>query len=51
MKAEGSIVEEEQNMWRRVKKGTKLQLDAGRRSALSLSSQRVITSTIRNALS
>ena len=60
VKAEGNIVEEEQNMWRRVKKGTKLQLDAGRRSALLLSSQRVkphliaeslITSTIKNALS
>ena len=58
--AEVNIVEEEQNMWRRVKKGTKLQLDAGRRSALLLSSQRVkphfiaeslITSTIKNALS
>ena len=58
VKAEGNIVEEEQNMWRRVKKGTKLQLDAGRRSALLLSSQRVklhfiaeslITSTMSRA--
>ena len=58
--AEVNIVEEEQNTWRRVKKGTKLQLDAGRRSALLLSSQRVkphfiaesfITSTVKNALS
>ena len=58
--AEVDIVEEEQNMWRRVKKGTKLQLDAGRRSSLLLSSQRVkphfiaeslIASTIKNALS
>ena len=39
--AQVNIVEEEQNMWRRVKRGTKLQLDAGRRSALLLSSQRV----------
>ena len=55
--AEVNIVEEEEDMWRRVKKGTKLQLDAGRRSALLLSSQRVkphfiaeslITSTIKN---
>ena len=41
MTAGVNIVEEEQNMWRRVKKGMKLQLDAGRRSALLLSSQRV----------
>ena len=34
--AEVNIVEEEQNMWRRVKRGTKLQLDAGRRCALLL---------------
>ena len=39
--AEVNIVEEEQNMWRRIKKGTKFQLDAGRRSALLLSSQQV----------
>ena len=39
--AEVNIVEEEQNMWRRIEKGTKLQLDAGRRSALLLSTQRV----------
>ena len=32
--AEVNIVEEEQNMWRRIKKVTKFQLDAGRRSAL-----------------
>ena len=38
---EVNIVEEEQNMWRRIKKGTKFQLDAGRRSALLLSSQQV----------
>ena len=58
--AEVNIVEEEQNTWRTDKKGTKLQLDAGRRSALLLSSQRVkphfiaeslIMSTVRNALS
>ena len=58
--AEVNVVEEEQNMWRRIKKGTKLKLDAGRRSALLLSTQRVqpyfmaeslITSTIKNALS
>ena len=29
--AEVNIVEEQQNMWRRIKKGTKFQLDAGRR--------------------
>ena len=54
------IVEEEQNTWRRVKRGTKLQLDALRMSALLLSSQRVklhsvveslITSAVKNALS
>ena len=54
-----NIVEEEQNMWRRIKKGTKFQLDAGHRSALLLSSQRVkphfvaeslITSTVKDAL-
>ena len=39
--AEVNIVEEEQSMWRRIKKGTKFQLDAGRRSALLLSSQQV----------
>ena len=58
--AEVNIVEEEQKMWRRIKKGTKFQLDAGRRSALLLSSQRVkphfvaeslITSTVKDALS
>ena len=58
--AEVNIVEEEQNMWRRTKKGTKFQLDAGRRSALLLSSQQVkpqivaeslITSTVKDALS
>ena len=58
--AEVNIVEEEQNMWRRIKKGTKFQLDAGRRSALLLSSQQVkphfvaeslITSTVKDALS
>ena len=58
--AEVNIVEEEQNMWRRIKKGTTLQLDAGRRSALLLSSQRVkphfvaeslIASTVKDALS
>ena len=58
--AEVNIVEEEQNMWRQIKKGTKFQLDAGRRSALLLSSQRVkphfvaeslITSTVQDALS
>ena len=47
-------------MWRRIKKGTKFQLDAGRRSALLLSSQLVklhfvaeslITSTVKDALS
>ena len=47
-------------MWRRIKKGTKFQLDAGRRSALLLSSQQVkphfvaeslITSTVKDALS
>ena len=47
-------------MWRRIKKGTKFQLDAGRRSPLLLSSQRVkphfvaeslITSTVKDALS
>ena len=57
---EVNIVEEEQNMWKKIKKGTKLQLDAGRRSALSLSTQQVqphfiaeslITSTIKNAWS
>ena len=56
--AEVNIVEEEQ--WRRIKKGTKFQLDAGRRSALLLSSQRVkphfvaeslIMSTVKDALS
>ena len=54
--AEVNIVEEEQN----IKKGTKIQLDAGRRSASLLSSQRVkphfvaeslITSTVKDALS
>ena len=54
-----SHVEEEQNMWRRIKKGTTFQLDAGRRSALLLSSQRVkpyfvadslIMSTVKDAL-
>ena len=58
--AEVNIVEEEQNMWRRIKKGTKFQLDAGRRSAMLLSSQQVkphflaeslITSTVKDALS
>ena len=58
--AEVNIVDEEQSMWRRVKKGTKHQLDAGRWNALLLSSQRLkphciaeslITSTIKNALS
>ena len=58
--AEVNIVEEEQNMWRRVKKGTKFQVDAGLRSALLLSSQRVKphfiaeslkTSTVTDALS
>ena len=58
--AEVNIVEDEQNMWRRIMKGTEIQLDAGRRSALLLSTQRVkphfiaeslITSTIKNALS
>ena len=58
--AEVNIVEEDQNMWRRVKRGTDLQLDAWRRSALLLSSQRVnlhftaeslVTSTVKNALS
>ena len=58
--AEVNIVEDEQNMWRRIKKGTKFQLDAGRRSALLLSSQQVqhhfvaeslITSTVKDALS
>ena len=59
--AEANIVEEEQNMWRRIKKGTKFQVDAGRRSALLLSSQQVkaphvvaeslITSTVKDALS
>ena len=57
---EVNIVEEEQNMWRRIKKGTKFQLDAGRRSALLLSTQQVIphfvaesliTSTVKDALS
>ena len=47
-------------MWRRIKKGTKFQLDAGLRSALLLSSQQVkphfvaeslITSTVKDALS
>ena len=60
MSAEVNIVEEEQNMWRRIKKGTKFQLDAGRRSALLLSCQQVrphfvaeslITSTVKDALS
>ena len=49
--AEVNIVEEEQNMWRRVKKGTKLQLDAGRRSALLLSSHRVKPHFIAESLS
>ena len=58
--AEVNIVEEEQNMWRRIKKVTKFQLDAGRRGALLLSSQQVkphfvaesvITSTVKDALS
>ena len=58
--AEVNIVEEEQNMWRRIKKGTKFQLDAGRRSAFLLSSQQVkphfvaqslISSTVKDALS
>ena len=57
--AEVNVVEEEQNMWRRIKKGTKFQLGAGRRSALLLSSQQVkphivaeslITSTFKDAL-
>ena len=57
--AEVSIVEEEPNMWRRIK-GTKFHLVAGRRSALLLSSQQVkphfvaeslITSTVKDALS
>ena len=39
--AEVNIVEEEQKMWRRIKIGTKFQLDARRSSALLLSSQRV----------
>ena len=47
-------------MWRRIKKGAKLQLEAGRKSALLLSTHRVkphfiaeslIASTIKNALS
>ena len=47
-------------MWRRIKKGMKFQLDAGRRSALLLSSQQVkphfvaeslIASTVKDALS
>ena len=47
-------------MWRRIKKGTKFQLDAGRRSALLLSSKQVkshfvaeslITSIVTDALS
>ena len=59
--AEVNIVEEEQNMWRRVNRGMKLQLDAGRRSALLLSSsqrvkthlvaQSLITTTVKHALS
>ena len=58
--AEVNIVEEEQNMWRRVKRGTKPQLDVGRNSTLLLSSQRekphfiaerLITSTVKKALS
>ena len=58
--AEVNIVEEEQNMWRRIKKGTKFQLDAGRRSALfaviSASetllccAESLITSTVQRSL-
>ena len=39
--AEVNIVEEEQKMWRRITKRTKFQPDAGRRSALLVSPQRV----------
>ena len=58
--SEVNIVKEEQNSGDEFKKGTKLQLDAGRRSALLLSLQRVkphfvaeslITTTVKNALS
>ena len=58
--AEVNIVEEEQNMWRRIKKGRKFDLDAGRRSATMLSllrvkphfvSESLITATLKDALS